>query len=153
MQTTEQHAADTKLAEGYSQPAQQGGETAEACSVATPNAAAVGDESGEILHAAGVSELRPLAADTPDSAASADRLKGSLPAPFLIAAGAALSAELPTRGFSFGYDCAEGAVMPYLDEYGKPIDSRHGALSAPQVLSGDRGIRTEAVVMGVADVS
>lgn len=117
MQTTE-HAADTKLAEGYLQPAQQGGATAEALrsavSVPTPNTAAVGGESGELLHAAGVSELRPLAA----------QFEGSLPAPFLIAAGAALSAELPTRGFSFG----------------------------PQVLSGDRGIRTEAVVMGVADV-
>ena len=68
MQTTKQHGAETKLAEGYSQPAQQGDVTAievvqSAGSVATPTPAAVrGDSGGEILMAAGVSELRPLAA-------------------------------------------------------------------------------------------
>lgn len=47
----------------------------------------------------------------------------------LLAGGAALAGA----GFSVGYDCAEGAPT--------------------QTLSGSRGIRTEAVVMGVADVS
>lgn len=153
MQTTEQQAADIELAEGPQRPAQQGGAKAEALHSA-------GSEAH--LEPATVTGGRSLSASAvggndvsgrPSAPPSGGRLDAGslLNAITLLAGGAALAEE----------------YMPYADEYGRAINPRYGtqrvpggeainaagALFAPQVIGGDRGIRTEAVVMGIADNS
>lgn len=135
MQTTEQHAADIELAEGPQGPAQQGGAKAEA------------------LHSAGSEAFFTPATVTggrslPASAVGGDDVSGRPSAPpsgGRLDAGSLLNAITLLAG---GAALAEEFIA-HADEFGKPIELRH----MPQTLSGDRGIRTEAVVMGIADNS